>query len=59
MKCVGYLLSLGCPFFCRSGIRSSPIAANDLNFRVGQQPGFDGLLTVLRIGMHACEPRAC
>src|SRR5260370_3094728 len=44
MKFVGNLLRLRGAFFCRSGIRSSPIAANDFNFRVGQQPGFDGLL---------------
>src|SRR5712691_7968719 len=36
MKFVGYLLSLECPFAGRSGIRSSPIAAHDFNFRVGQ-----------------------
>ncbi len=44
MEFVGYLLSLWCPFFCGGGICSCPIAANDFNFRVGQQPGFDGLL---------------
>ena len=44
MKFVGYLLSLRRPFSCRSGILSSSIAANDFNFPVGKQPGFDGFL---------------
>jgi len=34
MKCVSNVLGLRGAFFCRSGILSSPIAANDFNFRV-------------------------
>src|SRR6266581_9640833 len=45
MKFVGDLERLGCPFFCRSGILSPSVAANDFNFRVGLQPGGDGLLS--------------
>jgi hypothetical protein len=44
MKFVCDLLSLRSTFAGCSGIRSSAVAAHHFNFRVGKQPGFDGLL---------------
>jgi hypothetical protein len=47
MKFVGNLLRLRCSFAGGGRIVSSAVAADHFNFRVGQQPGFDRLLSAV------------
>jgi hypothetical protein len=47
MEAVGNLLRLGSAFSCRSSVSPCSIAADNIDFRVGPQPGFEGLLRTI------------